>query len=170
MEHSDTKGAAIMRAIHKDEIRHVEFGLHWLRELKDPALSDFEAWQTALHWPIRPRHAKGDQFQHTARREAGMDEDFIQQLLTWLMPMSPPTSRGRFPPATCNGCLESAVSWTSRADEVPRTDQHRRPARCRQHSVPAAGHPTHSGNQPGLVAYCHSTTTSNRKRHPAACR
>ena len=83
LEHSDTKGAAIMRAIHKDEIRHVEFGLHWLRELKDPALSDFEAWQTALHWPIRPRHAKGDQFQHTARREAGMDEDFIQQLLTW---------------------------------------------------------------------------------------
>ncbi|MCA9058446.1 MAG: DUF455 family protein, partial [Planctomycetaceae bacterium] len=27
----DRRSAAIMRAIHKDEIRHVEFGIHWLR-------------------------------------------------------------------------------------------------------------------------------------------
>lgn len=83
LKHDDEKGAAIMRAIHKDEISHVEFGMHWLRQLKDPALSDFEAWQKALHWPIRPLHAKGDAFQHDARIAAGMDETFIQELLEW---------------------------------------------------------------------------------------
>ena len=83
LKHDDKKGAAIMRAIHNDEIRHVQFGLHWLRQLKDPHLSDFEAWQKALHWPIRPLHAKGDDFQHDARLAAGMDEEFIARLLSW---------------------------------------------------------------------------------------
>lgn len=78
----DQRGAAIMRAIHKDEIGHVEFGLKWLRALKDPSLSDFEAWQQALHWPIRPAYAKGDSFQHDARIAAGMDSDFIARIIS----------------------------------------------------------------------------------------
>ena len=72
-----------MKAIHNDEIRHVEFGMHWLRKLKDPADSDFEAWQKALHWPIRPLHAKGDVFQRDARSAAGMPDEFIDQLRDW---------------------------------------------------------------------------------------
>ncbi len=83
LEHNDPRGAAIMKAIHKDEIRHVEFGMHWLRQLKDPGETDFEAWQRALHWPIRPLHAKGDVFQREARAAAGMGDDFIDQVLDW---------------------------------------------------------------------------------------
>lgn len=83
LEHADTRGAAIMKAIHNDEIRHVGFGMHWLRKLKDPADSDFEAWQKALHWPIRPLHAKGDVFQRDARSAAGMPAEFIDQLRDW---------------------------------------------------------------------------------------
>ncbi|HIE98028.1 MAG TPA: DUF455 family protein [Planctomycetes bacterium] len=86
LDHGDVRGAAIMKAIHKDEILHVEFGMTWLRQLKDPSLTDFQAWQQALHWPIRPAHAKGDVFQQEARRAAGMDADFIQQLRTWKDP------------------------------------------------------------------------------------
>ncbi|MCP4170062.1 MAG: ferritin-like domain-containing protein [Fuerstiella sp.] len=80
LDHGDARGAAIMRAIHKDEITHVQFGLKWLRQLKDPSLTDFQAWQQALHWPIRPVNAKGDVFLREARRAAGMDHDFIDQL------------------------------------------------------------------------------------------
>lgn len=72
-----------MKAIHKDEILHVRFGVAWLRRLKDPSLSDFQAWQQALHWPIRPANAKGEVFLEEARREAGMDADFIDQLSTY---------------------------------------------------------------------------------------
>lgn len=80
LEHNDTRGAAIMQAIHSDEIKHVEFGLQWLRKLKDPALTDFEAWRQALHWPIRPRHARGTLFQDKARMAAGMTDDFISEI------------------------------------------------------------------------------------------
>lgn len=82
-QHNDRRSAAIMRAIHKEEIRHVEFGMEWLRKLKDPALSDFDAWQQALKWPIRPSTAKGDTLQKEARLEAGMTAEFVERLETW---------------------------------------------------------------------------------------
>lgn len=84
LKHADTKSAAIMKAIHNDEIQHVEFGMTWLRKWKDPALSDFEAWQQNLEWPIRPSTARGHEFQAEARLKAGMDEDFVQQAATWV--------------------------------------------------------------------------------------
>ena len=80
---NDQRGAAIVKAIHHDEIGHVQFGMEWLRKLKDPHLSDFDAWQQALHWPIRPLHARGDDFQRDARLAAGMDGQFIDQLTAW---------------------------------------------------------------------------------------
>lgn len=83
LKFGDKRSADIMRAIHLDEIRHVEFGMVWLRKLKDPALTDFDAWQQALHWPIRPLHAKGHQFQREARIDAGMDSEFLDQVVDW---------------------------------------------------------------------------------------
>jgi uncharacterized ferritin-like protein (DUF455 family) len=76
----DRRSAAIMRAIHKDEIRHVEFGLNWLRRLKPEGVSDWDAWTGALHWPIRPSKARGDLFQREARLQAGLTPEFIDQL------------------------------------------------------------------------------------------
>jgi uncharacterized ferritin-like protein (DUF455 family) len=89
LNHGDVRGAAIMRAIHKDEILHVQFGMTWLRRLKDPSLSDFQAWQQALHWPIRPANARGEVFQPEARLAAGMDASFIDQLRTYVDPAAP---------------------------------------------------------------------------------
>ncbi|MCA9033652.1 MAG: DUF455 family protein [Planctomycetaceae bacterium] len=76
----DRRSAAIMRAIHKDEIRHVEFGLHWLRQLKPPGQSDWDAWRASLRWPIRPSKARGTLFQRDARRQAGLSDEFIDLL------------------------------------------------------------------------------------------
>lgn len=82
-QHDDKRSAAIMRAIHKDEIRHVQFGMQWLRQLKDPSLTDFEAWEQALTWPIRPSTARGDTLQREARLAAGMTPDFVELLAAW---------------------------------------------------------------------------------------
>ena len=79
----DRRSAAIMRAIHRDEIRHVEFGITWLRRLKPPELTDFEAWEQNLTWPVRPSKARGKEFQADARREAGMTDAFIEELRDW---------------------------------------------------------------------------------------
>jgi len=76
----DLRSAAIMRSIHRDEIRHVEFGLIWLRRFKPAAQSDWDAWTGALHWPIRPSTARGDMFQREARLQAGLAADFIDRL------------------------------------------------------------------------------------------
>ncbi|MFO1020533.1 MAG: ferritin-like domain-containing protein [Planctomycetales bacterium] len=76
----DPKGASILRAIHKDEIEHVRFGLHWLRQFKSAGQSDWEAFISHLHWPLRAGKARGKNFHAEPRRAAGMDEDFIHRL------------------------------------------------------------------------------------------
>lgn len=81
LDHQDQRSADILKAIHLDEIRHVQFGLHWLRQLKPDDVSDYQAWVQNLHWPIRAASARGDHFQADARREAGMDDDFIRKLV-----------------------------------------------------------------------------------------
>jgi len=76
----DEQSAALMRVIHHDEIRHVAFGLHWLRQLKPPDQSDWEAYQSHLHWPLRPEKARGDEFHRASRIAAGMSEEFVDRL------------------------------------------------------------------------------------------
>lgn len=76
----DDRSAAIVRIIHRDEIAHVAFGLEWLKKLKRPDQSDWEAWQHHLHWPLRPEKAAASPFHHEPRRAAGMSDDFLQRL------------------------------------------------------------------------------------------
>ncbi len=76
----DERSAAILRAIHHDEIHHVAFGIEWLRRLKPPEQSDWEAFRSHLKWPLRAEKARGDVFQRDSRRAAGMSEEFIDQL------------------------------------------------------------------------------------------
>jgi uncharacterized ferritin-like protein (DUF455 family) len=76
----DAKGAAIVRTVHRDEVRHVAFGLDWLRRLKPPGRSDFDAWSDHLHWPLRPEKAVGERFDLDSRRAAGMDDEFLSRL------------------------------------------------------------------------------------------
>lgn len=76
----DEKSAAILRAIHGDEIGHVRFGIEWLRRLKPPHQSDWEAYVNHLHWPLRAEKAVGDVFHRDARLQAGMTPDFIERL------------------------------------------------------------------------------------------
>ena len=79
----DRRSAAIMRAIQRDEIRHVAFGLHWLRTLKPADQSDFAAWEANLKWPLRPSKARGREFDEDVRRQAGMEQEFIDELRKW---------------------------------------------------------------------------------------
>ncbi len=76
----DERSAAVMQVIHRDEIEHVAFGMQWLRKLKPPEQSDWDAYQSHLNWPLRPAKAKGDTFHREPRRAAGMSEEFIDLL------------------------------------------------------------------------------------------
>lgn len=87
----DSETVDVLARVHADEIRHVAHGVHWLRELKDPDLDDWTAWTGALEAPMTPRRARGPAFQHDARLQAGMHEDFVQRV------RSAGQSRGRPP-------------------------------------------------------------------------
>lgn len=76
----DTRSAALIRTIHRDEIEHVAFGIEWLRRLKPKEKSDWEVFVAHLKWPLRPAKARGDRFQIEARRQAGLEDDFIERL------------------------------------------------------------------------------------------
>jgi uncharacterized ferritin-like protein (DUF455 family) len=76
----DEKSAAVMRAIHRDEIEHVRFGWEWLSRLKPLHQTAWETYCEHLHWPLRPAKAKGERFQRAARKAAGMSEEFLDRL------------------------------------------------------------------------------------------
>lgn len=76
----DSHSAAIMKAIHRDEIHHVAFGLEWLKQLKSPDMSDWDAYVAHLHWPLRPDKSIGDTFHVEPRLSAGMSPEFIAKL------------------------------------------------------------------------------------------
>ena len=77
----DTRSAALMRVIHRDEIEHVRFGIDWLRRLKNEDETEWEAFQNHLKWPLRPAKAKGTEFQREARLEAGLSASFVDNLI-----------------------------------------------------------------------------------------
>ncbi|MBI3865218.1 MAG: ferritin-like domain-containing protein [Planctomycetia bacterium] len=76
----DEKSAGVMRAIHRDEIQHVAFGIHWLRILKPAGQSDWEAYAAALRWPLRPEKSRGKTFHRAPRLAAGLSPEFIDRL------------------------------------------------------------------------------------------
>ncbi|MEN0062578.1 MAG: DUF455 family protein [Myxococcota bacterium] len=87
----DEATASVLDAVHDDEIRHVRVGAHWLRQLKDPKLDDFDAWTQALRFPLTPVRGRGPTVVREARRAAGLDDDFIDRISVTT------NSRGRSP-------------------------------------------------------------------------
>jgi uncharacterized ferritin-like protein (DUF455 family) len=76
----DARSAGVMRAIHRDEIQHVAFGVHWLRRLKAPGQSEWEAYESSLKWPLRPEKSRGKSFHRESRLAAGMSPEFVDRL------------------------------------------------------------------------------------------
>ncbi|NOY00713.1 MAG: ferritin-like domain-containing protein [Verrucomicrobia bacterium] len=81
-EAGDSKSAAILNQIYKDEIRHVNYGLKWFRRWKKADEDDWTAFKRGLSFPLSPRRAKGSgpKINREGRLAAGLDEDFISEL------------------------------------------------------------------------------------------
>ncbi len=76
----DDASADIMRMIEADEIQHVGFGAHFLRQNTPAGASTFEVWTENLTFYNEPYRARGQQFNAEARRAAGLDEDFVAKM------------------------------------------------------------------------------------------
>ena len=70
-----------MARILSDEIAHVSFGLNWLKRMKDATESDWEAWERTLGTTLlEPKRGKGFYLHPQNRIEAGLSNEWIQQL------------------------------------------------------------------------------------------
>ncbi len=77
----DEDSAALSLQIGREELAHVAFGAHWFRVFCGPLA--FERWRDALPAPLSPLLMRGHPLAREARREAGFDERFLDQLEAW---------------------------------------------------------------------------------------
>jgi uncharacterized ferritin-like protein (DUF455 family) len=76
----DPETAEVLDRIARDEIRHVAFGWQWLRKLRDPGRSMWDAYRENVSWPLRPALSRGRTFHPGPRLAAGLDEDFVRRI------------------------------------------------------------------------------------------
>lgn len=76
----DDASAALMRQIYEDEIKHVSFGMNWLRKMKESEESEWDVWEKSLPPLMTPKRAKGFVLHEEGRRLAGVPDDWIQKL------------------------------------------------------------------------------------------
>lgn len=77
----DEPSADVCEQVHDDEIRHVRGAASWLARLS-PGLSQVEAYERNVPFPLAASRAKGRAFRADSRRAAGLDEAFIEHVRT----------------------------------------------------------------------------------------
>lgn len=78
----DDKTAQIMDIVLEDEISHVAFGAHWLKNWrKDETLWDY--YRSTLPWPVTPARSKGIEFDSELHFKAIGDRDFVEKLASY---------------------------------------------------------------------------------------
>ncbi len=89
----DLDTSSLLQKIYEDEIGHVQHGLHWFRQWKNPEQSDWEAYQESLEFPMSPNRGRGPKcaFNRDGRIQAGLSEEFIDSIEVFRQ------SRGRTP-------------------------------------------------------------------------
>jgi uncharacterized ferritin-like protein (DUF455 family) len=69
----------LLNKVYLEEIGHVKHGLKWVQKWS-PGLSQWDAFVKSIQAPLGPHKAKGVIFDEEARRMAGFDEEYIQNL------------------------------------------------------------------------------------------
>lgn len=77
----DGTTAAILDRVTADEVGHVRHALHWFHQWKHPDLSDADAFRHQLRLPLSVARARGPEPSRVLRKEAGLDEAFIDAVL-----------------------------------------------------------------------------------------
>ncbi|GDX83712.1 hypothetical protein LBMAG42_55230 [Deltaproteobacteria bacterium] len=76
----DLETAAVLDVVYHDEIGHVRAGLSLFRQWKDPARSEWEAFEAGLAMPLSPSRARGSHVDREGRLAAGFTDDWIDRI------------------------------------------------------------------------------------------
>ncbi len=78
-KNGDDRTAQIMDIVLEDEISHVAFGAHWMKNWRqDQTLWDY--YRSSLPWPVTPARSKGIEFDIDLHFKAIGDRDFVENL------------------------------------------------------------------------------------------
>lgn len=77
----DLEAAQIQARIAREEAPHVAFAAHWFAKFRGPVT--FDAWRSSLTPPLTPLMMRGDPFNRPLRKEAGLDDQFLDELTQW---------------------------------------------------------------------------------------
>jgi hypothetical protein len=101
----DSETAELLQKIYEDEIGHVQHGLHWFRQWKDPEQSDWEAYQHSLEYPMSPQLGRGPRaaFNREGRVLAGLTDDFIDSIEVFRQSGARPPTVRWFDPSAESG-------------------------------------------------------------------
>lgn len=77
----DAEGARVQEVVGLEEIAHVRFGVRWFERFTGGL--DFAAWARALPAPLTPLLMRGRPLRRDARRRAGQNERFLDELEAW---------------------------------------------------------------------------------------
>lgn len=86
----DESSACLQELVAREEVPHVAFAAHWFRHFEGEL--SFASWCRRLPPPLSPMVMRGDPLDRDARRDAGMDEQFLEALSEWNP--APPASPG----------------------------------------------------------------------------
>ncbi len=73
----DEETAAVLQRVHDDEIGHVKLAAVWLRRLEAPSISEVEAYERNVPFPLTAARAKGRRVSAESRRRAGLSAEMI---------------------------------------------------------------------------------------------
>ena len=76
----DERTAAVLDVVHREERRHVAFGLRWLRRFAPEGVDLVSAWEAALEYPLRPALARGPVLHREPREAVGLGADWLAAL------------------------------------------------------------------------------------------
>lgn len=86
-EAGDEEGARVQELVGLEEIAHVRFGVRWFAQFRGEL--DFERWAAALPEPLSPMLMRGRPLHRAARRKAGQDDLFLDELEAWKPTFAP---------------------------------------------------------------------------------
>ncbi len=78
--HGDELSAQLMQQILEDEVKHVSFGMQWLKKMKDPQESEWDCFQKNSPQPFTLKRSRGFNLFEEHRRKAGIPEDWIEAM------------------------------------------------------------------------------------------
>jgi len=76
----DEETAGVLERVHRDEQRHVAFGLRWLDAARAPGETRLAAYERSVRWPLRLALARGPRVHRAPRAAIGYDPPFLAAL------------------------------------------------------------------------------------------